>query len=305
MSAKKKYGLFCETYHLPLLPITQHKSSLFISYLAHSGLSPSTITSYLSALRHLTIESGDLPSPRSQWPQLQYVLKGIKRTEASKPQRRRTRLPITAEIMAAIQSALLSGAPGRWSHFDRTMLWAACCVGYFGFMRSGEFTVCKANKSSSTIQVSDVATDSHTNPTVVRLFLRKAKTDPFGNGIFVYLGKTASSVCPVSATLNYLAIRPSEPGPVFIWDEGSHLTQEQLVRELRRILKDIGIDHTAYAGHSFRIGAATSAARAGIPAHTIKMLGRWESDAYTLYIRTPRETLASISPLITPQGQAQ
>ena len=37
------------------------------------------------------------------------------------------------------------------------------------------------------------------------------------------------------------------------------------------------------------------AAQAGLPPHLIKMLGRWSSDAYQLYIRTPRETLAAVS----------
>ena len=41
------------------------------------------------------------------------------------------------------------------------------------------------------------------------------------------------------------------------------------------------------------------AAQEGLPAHMIKMLGRWNADAYQLYIRTPREQLASVSQLIT------
>ena len=291
-SAKRKYYSFCESYQFSLLPITQHKSSLFISYLA-------TITSYLSALRHLTVESGELPPPRSEWPQLHYILKGIKRSEANS-QNTRKRLPITAELMATIQAVLFTGGLSRWDHFSRTMIWAACCTGYFGFMRSGEFTTCRANQGASTIQVSDVATDSHANLTVVRLFLKKAKTDPFGKGIYIYLGKTSSSVCPVSAMLSYLAIHPSSQGPLFIWRDGSPLSQQQLVREVRKVLKEANLDHTSYAGHSFRIGAATSAGKAGVPTHIIKMMGRWESDAYTLYIRTPRESLANISSCIAP-----
>ena len=35
-----------------------------------------------------------------------------------------------------------------------------------------------------------------------------------------------------------------------------------------------------YAGHKFRIGAATTAAQCGLPESTIKMLGHWQSSAY-------------------------
>ena len=58
------------------------------------------------------------------------------------------------------------------------------------------------------------------------------------------------------------------------------------------------IDDSTYSGHSFRIGATSAAAAAGIPAYFIKMLGCWESEAYRLYIRTPRASLATISQLI-------
>ena len=64
------------------------------------------------------------------------------------------------------------------------------------------------------------------------------------------------------------------------------------------ILAEANVDQTAYSGHSFCIGAATSAARARIPAHVIKMLGHWESEAYLLYVRMPRESLAQMSSLL-------
>ena len=50
-----------------------------------------------------------------------------------------------------------------------------------------------------------------------------------------------------------------------------------------------------FSSHSFRIGAATIAACNGIPDHLIQALGRWTSNAYQLYIRTPSEALASLS----------
>ena len=76
---------------------------------------------------------------------------------------------------------------------------------------------------------------------------------------------------------------------------GAYLTRDLFVREVRKALIAAGIDQSKYSGHSFRIGAATTAAAAGIADSTIKMLGRWESAAYQLYVWLSREEHASIS----------
>ena len=99
----------------------------------------------------------------------------------------------------------------------------------------------------------------------------------------------------MAAVLKYMVGRGSGEGPFFTFADGSYLTRERFVREVRAALAHAGVDCSAYAGHSFRIGAATTAARRGVPDSMIKMLGRWESSAYSLYVRTPRETLAPIS----------
>ena len=67
---------------------------------------------------------------------------------------------------------------------------------------------------------------------------------------------------------------------------------------VREALSSAGMDVLIYSGHSFRIGAATTALRAGISDANIKMLGRWESSAYQLYLKTPREELASVSTML-------
>ena len=56
-----------------------------------------------------------------------------------------------------------------------------------------------------------------------------------------------------------------------------------------------GMQLSFYSGHSFRIGAATTAAANGISDVMIKTTGRWESAAYTLYVRTPRDQLRDVA----------
>ena len=71
--------------------------------------------------------------------------------------------------------------------------------------------------------------------------------------------------------------------------------RDRFVTRVRGTPTAAGLDYSQYAGHSLRIGVAMIAAQKGIKDSTIKMLGRWQSSAYLLYIRTPRDQLAGVS----------
>ena len=52
------------------------------------------------------------------------------------------------------------------------------------------------------------------------------------------------------------------------------------------------MDASNFNGHSFRIGAATTAASRGMEEDCIiKTIGRWESDAYQRYVKIPRQAI--------------
>ncbi|KAM9329546.1 uncharacterized protein PAF06_003790 [Gastrophryne carolinensis] len=56
----------------------------------------------------------------------------------------------------------------------------------------------------------------------------------------------------------------------------------------RKCLAVMGLSSREYGTHSFRIGAATEAARLGLPVDLVKKLGRWESKRFISYIRPGR-----------------
>ena len=45
----------------------------------------------------------------------------------------------------------------------------------------------------------------------------------------VFMGRTTSKLCPVSAYLAYIAIRGSAPGPFFCFENGSPLSKPQFI----------------------------------------------------------------------------
>ena len=291
LAGKKKYLLFCMQSGTTPLPVTEEGLLHFTAFVANQGLKHTTIKGYLSAIRHLQVCSGNGDPGMGDMPRLALALRGVKKEQASQP--KRARLPITPAILQEIRQ-VWSKEPSKW---DYVMLWAACCLGFFGFLRSGEFTAPEDGEfdPGQHLSFSDVAADSLVDPRVLSIKIKQSKTDPFRLGVTIFVGKTDSSLCPVSAVLAYMARRGPGEGPLFRFQSGLPLSRSRLVEALREVLGIAGYNPEEYAGHSFRIGAATTAAACGIPIDTIKTLGRWKSDAYRLYVRLPREHLAEIS----------
>ena len=256
----------------------------------------------MSALLHLQIEEG-LPDPKlgaGDFPKLEFVLKGIKRDSGGAATQRH-RLPITPAVLHRLRTV--------WdARLDRDkdmhMLWAASCMAFFGFLRSAEFTVPRDDGFDPQVHLAlgDVAFDNLEDPSMVAVTVKASKTDPFRAGVTLYLGRTGGLICPVAAMLAYLAVRPNHGGPLFVFKDGVPLTRSRFVDRVQEGLSAAGLDPRLYNGHSFRIGAATTAHQQGVEDSTIQMMGRWRSSTYLRYIRTPREVLAGVSRRLVPAG---
>ena len=293
-SGERQFIRFCLFHKLispdnPLLPV--HESTLihFVTHLSNS-VSYGTIKVYLAAVRNLHIEFG-CPLDLNTMPLLYKTLRGIKSTLGIS---KRVRYPITISVLNQIYAEL---KPFHSSDTDSSMLWAAFTLAFFGFLRSSEFTCNGTFDVQSHLTKSDISFQPNIfNPKSFVVVIKKSKTDPFRETARLTIAKSNSNVCAVTALKDYLLQTPTRGAcqPLFQFSDGRNLTRASLTNNLRALLHICGLDSSHYASHSFRIGAATTAGAAGIPDWLIKVLGRWKSDAYQSYIKTPTETLLQV-----------
>ena len=245
---------------------------------------------YLSAVRYSHITTSESTTLRT--PRLNYVLKGIRKTCALNHQPKE-RLPITFPIMEHLY-IVFSKHPGNYKDIR---IWAACCLAYFGLLRVSEFTTSSPDHFDSTtdLLLSDVALDNRTSPTTIQITLKQSKNDQFRTGTTICLGKSTYTVCPVDALVQYLAVRGGTPGPLFLLPNNQSLTRALFSSALKKAFQELHMDHRKFNTDSIRIGAATSAKRAGVSDSHLKALGRWRSDTYLKYVRLSPKDLARLS----------
>ena len=93
--------------------------------------------------------------------------------------------------------------------------------------------------------------------------------------------------CPVEFLLCWCHVRGSNSGPLFCLADGSGVKTEVFTHQLKGALAFCDLDCSRYKAHSFCIGAASLAAENSMSDVQIRGLGRWKSDAFKLYIRSP------------------
>ena len=293
LSAEKRYLNFCKSFSIVPLPTSEGTLCYFVACLGQQGLAHTSIRTYLSGIRQVQIAHGFQDPAIDQMPRLRQILKGVKVECGKQGKAPRSRLPITPSILRRLKSTWLGENPS----YEALMLWSASLTTFFSFCRSGKITVENENKYDPNTHLSfgDVSVDNAVSPSVVSLNIKYSKTDPGRHGYQVVLGITNDDLCPVAALLTYLGQRGDKPGALFQWRDGTPLSKTKFVEAVRQAMSAAHLPAQDYAGHSFRIGAATTAAMAGVQDSTIQTLGRWKSASYLLYVRMDPRQLASLS----------
>lgn len=255
------------------LPISEITLCNLIVYLFEQNYSPSSITSMVSAISYV-YKSFNIPD-HSQSLVRKNIFGANKSAKAPD-----YRLQITSSILVKLVNALQFTVP---NFFNRLLLQCLFSVAFHGFFRMGELIAKSSSNYACIIQRKDVCFNGNSS---VELILRHSKTMHNTHPITISLSKfSPPQVCPVTTLQLYLSVQKHRNGPLFQFHSGSTVSYQFVSTNLQNTVKFIGLNSQWYKGHSFRIGAATEAAKRGLSQIEIQKLGRWKSDAVHKYIR--------------------
>ena len=277
----RAFQQFYTRYAIIPFPASLLTLRYFCCYMA-CQVSYKTIKVYLAGIWLEYLERG-LEDPTKD-ELLHLLCTGIKRSQGvSKPKR----LLITINVLQTLKLQLRNDSsltPSRSGCYGQLLPWH--------FMASYELVNLPA--PSFTWQHIHLSDDRYT------ILIEQSKTDPFRRGHIVNVHATGTSTCPVRAFRLYAeATTPLyDDEPVFKGGKFSPPDRQHLTSSIRYLLKNTQYSHQHYSSHSFRSGAATTAAAAGIPEWLIKILGRWRSNTYQVYIHSSPAMLQSIPSLL-------
>lgn len=283
-SAYLTYNCFIEQsfqHNAYPLPPCVHHLSAFIAHCYLKGFAASTTSTLISSLSFI-FQLGNYTDITQHFT-IRKMLQGFRKSKPSSD----SRLPITPTILKKIIHALeFSTTSALTKSLFRAMFTLAFCA----FLRVGELTKTNAptqhfllfgnitlGSDSPCNRYIDINIPhfKHSKANTTTLRLQQNTTDPL--------------VCPCQALLHYLNLRkhssPSEP--LFSFMDGSPISRQYFTQQLRSALAFCNLDLHLYKAHSFRIGAATTAASQGFSELQIQSMGRWNSGAFKKYIRIP------------------
>ncbi|XP_069620289.1 uncharacterized protein [Ranitomeya imitator] len=242
----------------------------FLSKMYAMGVSGSVAHNRMSALAfHFKLRG---------WPDctkhflVSQVLKGWRRANKHGDNRR----PISFDLLVNLVKATDSVCDSK---YEAALTSAAFGLAFFGAMRVSEIVPTALNKPGG-LRREDILICNDG----LRIRIRKSKTDQEGRGTWFPIFAINKDICPLMLILNYTRVR-KDGSQFFVHENGVPLVSGQFLAILRRTLSMVGMPAAEFGTHSFRIGAATEASRAGLFESEIQRVGRWRSRCFNRYIR--------------------
>ena len=270
----RAFSFFCSEHHLAFnLPIQPCTLALFISHLTGQGYAPTTVSAHVSAIAYVH-KLNNWQDPSASF--LVQKLLGASYKLNRQPDCRR---PIDKPMLIQLITALDHTVENSQSII---LFKAMFSLAFHALLRIGEMTVQSHSQHNPNLLRIEHVHLGQASLTVTFLAYKHNTGRPFSLLIHATPGQPT---CPLAHVRTYTAIRGLVPGPLFVDSRGQPVTRAHFNEQLKHALRFRNYPLDQFSSHSFRIGAATTAAAQGTPDNQIQQMGRWRSDAFKKYIR--------------------
>ncbi|KAI0634014.1 hypothetical protein C8Q77DRAFT_1055296 [Trametes polyzona] len=284
------YHVFCDIRDVPEADRAPASEELVLSFIVAlaGSYSASAIENYLAGLKAWHIIHGVDWIAESQRIKAAIAGAGQLAPESSKKSKRE---PVTLETLGRLRGTLNISKP-----LD-TAVWACACVAFFSLARLGELTVKnqKAFQAGANPTRESIREEEHRDGSrVTVIHIPRTKASPEGEDIsFARSDHEADAHAALQNHLRVNALRPS--CPLFAYRKQPSnavvpLTKTAMMKRLKATSASVDIGDLA--GHSFWIGGMLEYLLRGVSFEAVKAIGRWKSDAFTLYLRKHAQVLA-------------
>jgi len=280
---QRSYVKLCGTLNTdPDEPLTEHRfCALIICYCLTHKIT--TLPAFISAIARYYEDNGWGELPRKLL--FQRVRRGVLNFYGHLNQS-------VPKAAITVNDLLLFHSRLNHSSFSDARDWCAFLFAFFALLRVGEYT-------NGRLQLRDVQFNAFSDR--VRLTIAFSKTQCYL--VIIDISARSDVLCPRRALINYLTLLPATAhahprSPLFVISTSDlrPLSDVSFIARLRALMSVCrpGVDTSAYAGHSFRRGGATTLFLAGVPETIIQLHGRWKSVAYRAYFDANRNDAARL-----------
>lgn len=248
----------------------------YIGYLSLNKRSPATALQHIAAISRQHKLNAMLDSTDNFI--IKKILTGMKNSNPRQDIRHPITLPVLRNLLRALDYVCSSV-------YESKLFKSMFTMAFHAFLRVSELVCTEVDPGKSKgLLLSDIRLTKDQLVVCIRL----SKTDQLGAKCCLRIPSHPDKFdCPAVTLHQYLIARPSTSPDtsLFIHIDSKPVSKYQFNAVLKRALSFINLSCSSYKSHSFRIGAATSAAVNGIPYQIIQEWGRWKSMAYRTYIR--------------------
>ena len=270
----KDFGAFCVKNGFKPIPTDPKIVSLYLTHLSMNDAKMSTLRRRLVSIGVIHKLKGHYLDTKH--PMIIENLMGIKRKKGSYQKGKK---PILINHLKHIINAIdndTTDATGIRKLRDKTII----LLGFAGGFRRIELI---------SIDFEDLEFVSEG----VKIFIRRSKTDQFGEGMIKGLPYFDNQkFCPVWHLKKWLEVSKIKSGPIFKrFSKGlilgkNRLTDQSVALFLKKYLLKAGIENQNYSGHSLRSGFATVSAESGADERSImRMTGHKTTQMVRRYIK--------------------